>query len=127
LRLFKARKTFCPNAKLWLFNHTMGSKLATGGKAVGGWQLAVGGRQQAGRKPDLREIAQPTSPVSVLVSFARNGRCQVRSFPRRRESTPQAIGNELVAALSAFLTAGSSLQKRELPARFTRFEWGMHG
>jgi hypothetical protein len=35
--------------------------------------------------------------------------------------------SELVDAVSAFLTAGSSLQKRELPARFTRFEWGMHG
>jgi len=30
---------------------------------------------------------------SVLVSFARHGRSQVQSFPRKRESTPQAAEN----------------------------------
>jgi hypothetical protein len=29
----------------------------------------------------------------VLVSFARHGRPQVQSFPRKREPTPQAMGN----------------------------------
>jgi hypothetical protein len=29
----------------------------------------------------------------VLVSFTRHGRAQVQSFPRKRESTPQAIGD----------------------------------
>ena len=29
----------------------------------------------------------------VVVSFARNGRSQAKSFPRKRESRPQAIGN----------------------------------
>jgi hypothetical protein len=32
----------------------------------------------------------------------------------------------LVAAVSAFLTAGSSLQKRELLPTMRRFELGMH-
>ena len=35
------------------------------------------------------------SAAEVLVSSARDGRFQVQSFPRRRESTPQAIGNAL--------------------------------
>ncbi|HYV32624.1 MAG TPA: hypothetical protein VEO53_16155, partial [Candidatus Binatia bacterium] len=29
----------------------------------------------------------------VVVSFARNGRPQAKSFPRKRESRPRAIGN----------------------------------
>ena len=32
---------------------------------------------------------------AVVVSFARQGRSHVQSFPRRRESTAQAIGNTL--------------------------------
>jgi hypothetical protein len=37
------------------------------------------------------------------------------------------VMGELVVAASAFLTAGSYLQKRELPAMFRRFELGMRG
>src|SRR5437016_13359978 len=32
-------------------------------------------------------------PALVLVSFEGHGRSQVQSFPRKRESTPQPIGN----------------------------------
>ena len=34
-----------------------------------------------------------TERISVLVSFEGHGRSQVQSFPRKRESTSQAIGN----------------------------------
>src|SRR5208337_60488 len=33
--------------------------------------------------------------AGVVVSFGRHGRSRPRSFPRKRESTPQAFGNAL--------------------------------
>ena len=33
--------------------------------------------------------------LSVLVSFARHGRCKPQSFPRKRESTRETFGNPL--------------------------------
>ena len=47
-----------------------------------------------------------------------NGSTSKAKFP----SVDPAITAELVAAFSAFLTAGSSLQVCELPARIRRFE-----
>jgi len=45
-----------------------------------------------------RLVTPPQGPLrskgeSVLVSFARHGRSHVQPFPRKRESTLQAIGN----------------------------------
>ena len=35
--------------------------------------------------------------TGIVVSFARHGRSRPRSFPRKRESTPQTFGNALSA------------------------------
>jgi hypothetical protein len=40
----------------------------------------------------MKHHVKPIEP-QVLVSFARHGRSQEQSFPRKRESTPQAIRN----------------------------------
>jgi len=42
---------------------------------------------------DLQQSAVDVKTNLVVMSFARHGRSQVQSFPRKRESTPQAIGD----------------------------------
>jgi hypothetical protein len=52
------------------------------------------------------------------VSFARHGRSQVQSFPRKRESTPQAIGNTTTTDwIPAF--AGMTSVSKGIPFQMT--------
>ncbi len=63
-------------------------------------------------------IPAPAIGLGVPVSFARHGRSQVQSFPRRRESIPHAIGNAPPAGwIPAF--AGMTSVPKGIPFQMT--------
>jgi hypothetical protein len=70
-------------------------------------------------KGESRALSPPdTARRRVVVSFPRHGRSQVLSFPRRRESTAQAIGNTLPTDwIPAF--AGMTSVSKGIPLQMT--------
>ena len=89
-------------------------------------------KEKRARTPltSLRALARKGPSVfdrtigSVVVSFARNGRAQAKSFPRKRESRPQAIGNapptDWIPAFAGMTGASKAMRFQLTPLSLAR-------
>src|ERR1035437_2928718 len=87
--------------------------------------------RRVSRVPDSRSHAAEVGPPLgasetrecrgwVLVSFTRHGRSEVQSYPRKRESTPPAIGNapptDWIPACAGMTSASKGTPFQKTPA-----------